>query len=204
MSSTLKLAFACCIAALIAASLLPRVLPRAGLAHAPQASNVAVPAPPPMQARPAPPAPSVVPVPVPIAARHVEPAREPEGFGFRRIDLPIGRDGHFHADVDIDGRHVPMLVDTGASYIALSARDADFLGVTPRASDFTLTMATANGLAKAAHVRLHAVHIDTLTLYDVDAIVAQPGAMNGSLLGMSFLRRLTRFEAEPDRLRLTQ
>jgi predicted aspartyl protease len=43
-----------------------------------------------------------------------------------------------------------------------------------------------------------------LSIYDVDAIVAQPGAMSGSLLGMSFLRRLTRFEAQPDRLRLIQ
>ncbi|GAC1332765.1 MAG: hypothetical protein NVSMB26_12930 [Beijerinckiaceae bacterium] len=200
MFPTLKIAFVCCIVAVIAASLLPRVLPRAGLSPAPQASNVAVSAPLPPQARSAPAAPPVV----PVAARRVEPTHEPDAFGFRRIDLPIGRDGHFHADVDIDGRHVPMLVDTGASYIALSARDADFLGVTPRPADFTLTMATANGLAKAAHVRLHAVHVDTLTLYDVDAIVAQPGAMNGSLLGMSFLRRLTRFEAQPDRLRLTQ
>jgi aspartyl protease family protein len=97
-----------------------------------------------------------------------------------------------------------MLVDTGASYVALSAEDADRLGVTPRPSDFTMTMYTANGRAKAAPVRLHAVHVDTLSVYDVDAVVAQPGAMNGSLLGMSFLRRLTRFEAQPDRLRLIQ
>ena len=97
-----------------------------------------------------------------------------------------------------------MLVDTGASYVALSAEDADRLGVITRPSDFTVTMYTANGRGKAAPVRLHAVHVDTLSIYEVDAIVAQPGAMSSSLLGMSFLRRLTRFEAQPDRLRLIQ
>jgi aspartyl protease family protein len=131
-------------------------------------------------------------------------ASRDDGFGFRRVDLPVGPGGHFRASVEINGRAIPMLVDTGASYVALSAEDADRLGVITRPSDFTITMYTANGRAKAAPVRLHAVHIDTLSLYDVDAIVAQPGAMSSSLLGMSFLRRLTRFEAQPDRLRLIQ
>ncbi|MGA8601350.1 MAG: TIGR02281 family clan AA aspartic protease, partial [Beijerinckiaceae bacterium] len=138
------------------------------------------------------------------APRPVAVASREDGFGFRRVDLPVGPGGHFRADVEIGGRTIPMLVDTGASYVALSAQDAGRLGVITRPSDFTITMYTANGPAKAAPVRLHAVHIDTLSVYDVDAIVAQPGAMNGSLLGMSFLRRLTRFEAQPDRLRLIQ
>ena len=138
------------------------------------------------------------------APRPVAVASREDGFGFRRVDLPVGPGGHFRADVEIGGRKIPMLVDTGASYVALSAQDAGRLGVITRPSDFTITMYTAKGPAKAAPVRLHAVHIDTLSVYDVDAIVAQPGAMNGSLLGMSFLRRLTRFEAQPDRLRLIQ
>src|SRR4051812_45180267 len=201
MSFALKLACFLCVLALAAAGVLPRIATRlqannsasVANASAPVASTstrVATPAPV-KEVAPAPP----LTRPAPVASR------DSDGFGFRRVDLPVGRNGHFQANVEIDGRTIPMLVDTGASYVALSAEDADRLGVITRPSDYTMTMYTANGAAKAAPVRLHAVHVDTLSVYDVDAIVAQPGAMRGSLLGMSFLRRLTRFEAQPDRLR---
>jgi aspartyl protease family protein len=208
MNFALKLACFLCVVAVAAAGLLPRIAARMSASHAAPAANAAVPLPaatPTHVATAAPaketaPAPAVVPTQKPAAPI----SRDSDAFGFRRVDLPIGPGGHFRANVEIDGRTIPMLVDTGASYVALSAEDADRLGVTPRPSDFTMTMYTANGRAKAAPVRLHAVHVDTLSVYDVDAVVAQPGAMNGSLLGMSFLRRLTRFEAQADRLRLIQ
>jgi predicted aspartyl protease len=76
----------------------------------------------------------------PVAATAPEPkpvatavaSRDADGFGFRRVDLPVGPGGHFRANVEIEGRTVPMLVDTGASYVALSAEDADRLGVITR------------------------------------------------------------------------
>ena len=207
MSFALKLAFFICAAALAAGGLMPHIAARLS-------ANQAAPTPAATPAMAA--APAHVAATWPARDREPPPARPPQrvadplvsrdsdGFGFRRVDLPVGPGGHFHANVDVDGRSVPMLVDTGASYVALSAEDADRLGVITRPSDFTITIYTANGVAKAAPVRLHAVRVDTLSVYDVDAIVAQPGTMNGSLLGMSFLRRLTRFEAQPDRLRLIQ
>jgi aspartyl protease family protein len=204
MSFALKLACFLCVLAVAAAGLLPRIATRLQASHsAPVANASAPPIVSPVQIPAPAPVKEAVPVVVPARAAAVA-SRESDGFGFRRVDLPVGRNGHFQANVEIDGRTIPMLVDTGASYVALSAEDADRLGVITRPSDYTMTMYTANGAAKAAPVRLHAVHVDTLSVYDVDAIVAQPGAMRGSLLGMSFLRRLTRFEAQPDRLRLIQ
>jgi aspartyl protease family protein len=206
MNFALKLACFLCVVAFAAAGLLPRIAAR--MSASPAAPAAAAPAPPIAPTHVATAAPPKETAPAPVVAPAQKPAapapRDSDAFGFRRVDLPIGPGGHFRANVEIDGRTIPMLVDTGASYVALSAEDADRLGVTPRPSDFTMTMYTANGRAKAAPVRLHAVHVDTLSVYDVDAVVAQPGAMNGSLLGMSFLRRLTRFEAQPDRLRLIQ
>jgi aspartyl protease family protein len=209
MSFALKLACIFCAAAFVAAGLLPRIAARMSASHsAPTAGASASPAAAPTHVATAAPAKETEPTPAPAAnaarAAAAPAPRDADRFGFRRVDLPVGRGGHFQASVEINGRTIPMLVDTGASYVALSAQDADLLGLTPRPSEFTMTMYTANGPAKAAPVRLHAVHVDTLSVYDVDAIVAQPGAMRGSLLGMSFLRRLTRFEAEPDRLRLIQ
>jgi aspartyl protease family protein len=207
MSFALKLACFLCVVALATAGLMPRIAARLSANHAaPAAAASPANAIAPTRIAGAAPAkePERVGTPEPKRAATPVASRDADGFGFRRVDLPVGPGGHFRANVEIDGRTIPMLVDTGASYVALSAEDADRLGVITRPSDFTLTLYTANGRAKAAPVRLHAVHVDTLSIYDVDAIVAQPGAMNGSLLGMSFLRRLTRFEAQPDRLRLIQ
>ena len=207
MSFALKLACFLCVVAFAAAGVLPRIVARFNASHPGPAARASAPAAPaPLHvaaaARVQETAPASARAPAPAAA--VTASRDTDGFGFRRVDLPVGRGGHFRPNVEINGHTVPMLVDTGASYVALSAEDADRLGVITRPSDFTMTMYTANGRAKAAPVRLHAVHVDTLSIYDVDAVVAQPGAMSGSLLGMSFLRRLTRFEAQPDRLRLIQ
>jgi aspartyl protease family protein len=204
MTFALKLACFLCVVAFAAAGLLPRIAARMSASHAAPAAAVPIPAAAPTHVATAAPVKESAPTPAPTQKPAAPISRDSDAFGFRRVDLPIGPGGHFRANVEIDGRTIPMLVDTGASYVALSAEDADRLGVTPRPSDFTMTMYTANGRAKAAPVRLHAVHVDTLSVYDVDAVVAQPGAMNGSLLGMSFLRRLTRFEAQPDRLRLIQ
>jgi aspartyl protease family protein len=201
MSFALKLACIFCVVAFAVAGALPRITARMNANHGAPAMNASA------AQRPAPThVATPAPVKEPAPARSAIPvaASRDDGFGFRRVDLPVGPGGHFRANVEIDGRTIPMLVDTGASYVALSAEDADRLGIITRPSDFTITTYTANGRAKAAPVRLHAVHVDTLSIYDVDAIVAQPGAMRGSLLGMSFLRRLTRFEAQPDRLRLIQ
>jgi aspartyl protease family protein len=207
MSFALKLACVLCVVAFAAAGLLPRIAARFNPNHAVPAASASAPqmtVPTHVAAAAPSKEPEPAATPDPKRAAPVAASRNSDGFGFRRVDLPVGPGGHFRANVEIDGRTIPMLVDTGASYVALSAEDADRLGVITRPSDFTITMHTANGRAKAAPVRLHAVHVDTLSVYDVDAIVAQPGAMNGSLLGMSFLRRLTRFEAQPDRLRLIQ
>jgi aspartyl protease family protein len=87
-----------------------------------------------------------------------------------------------------------MLVDTGASFVALTYADAAAAGIRPMPSDFNVRMATANGISSAAEVRLHEVRIDTIDVGDVPAIVMPQGAAATSLLGMSFLRKLGSFK----------
>ena len=60
-------------------------------------------------------------------------------------------------------------------------------------SDFNIRMATANGMASAAEVRLREVRLDTIDVADVPAIVMPQGAMATSLLGMSFLEEARQF-----------
>jgi len=112
--------------------------------------------------------------------------------------------GHFAADVDIDGHAIRMLVDTGASLVALTNEDAATLGLRRSNGDFRVEVATANGTGRAAQTRLWRVRIGGVEIYDVDALVFPPGVLKQSLLGMSALRKLRNFEISAGRLVLQQ
>ena len=120
--------------------------------------------------------------------------------GFGNVVLNADRSGHYFAQVEIDGQRVPMLVDTGASIIALRYEDASSLGIYPSPSDFTVRISTANGEMRAARVNLREVRLDNITVPDVDAVVLPAGAADKSLLGMSFLKKLASFEISEGRL----
>jgi aspartyl protease family protein len=95
--------------------------------------------------------------------------------------------GHFFAQGMINGSQVRMLVDTGASLIALPAADAQRMGI-----DYLRgsrgTVSTANGVVPVYRVRLDTVRIGDLELNQVDALVQEQG-LPIALLGMSFLNR---------------
>lgn len=112
--------------------------------------------------------------------------------------------GHFAADVDIDGHRIRMLVDTGASLVALTSEDAAMLGLRRAGSDFRVAVATANGMGHAAQARLWRVRIGGVEIYDVDALVFPPNVLKQSLLGMSALNKLRNFEISAGRLVLQQ
>jgi aspartyl protease family protein len=122
----------------------------------------------------------------------------------REAILTANAQGHFAAGVYIDGLRIPMLVDTGASFVSLSNEDAARLGLHPTAADFRVPMSTANGVAYAAKVHLWRVNIGDVEIYDVDAVVNPPGSLKTSLLGMSALRKLRNFEFSGGRLVLEQ
>jgi len=119
---------------------------------------------------------------------------------FNSVTLEADRNGHYRADVEVFGRRIKMLVDTGATIVALTNEDADALGVRPMPADFTLSLGTANGAVQAAAVRLAEVRIGGITAQDVPAVVMPQGAMRESLLGMSFLKKLGGFEVAGGKL----
>ncbi len=110
-------------------------------------------------------------------------------------------DGHYWAEADIDGRAIRVLVDTGASVVALTRDDALRLGLRLRPSDFTQTVETASGSVRAAPVDLKHVAVAGARVEDVRALVVEKGLPH-SLLGMSYLGRLSAFEARPTGLTL--
>jgi aspartyl protease family protein len=124
--------------------------------------------------------------------RQAEPARIVSRG--RTVEIRAGRHGHFFASAEINGRSIDVMVDSGASIVALSYDDARRAGVHVRNSDFTQRVSTANGLARVAPVVLDRVSIGDITVRNVSAAVGEPGSMATSLLGMSFLGRLQRVD----------
>ena len=111
-------------------------------------------------------------------------------------ELKAGSMGHYSARATINKADIDVMVDTGASVVALSYEDAQNAGLRPNTLDFTVDVSTANGAVKAARVKLDRVEIDTVRVDDVDALVLPQGALKGTLLGMSFLSKLTSFKSE--------
>ena len=106
-------------------------------------------------------------------------------------------DGHFWADAQVDGHPVHFLIDTGATAVALTAADARNLGIDPDGLSYTYTVMTANGPGRAARVKLGVVSVGNAQVLDVDAFVIDKG-LQTSLLGMTYLGRLSKFEASQD------
>ncbi|RMD91126.1 MAG: TIGR02281 family clan AA aspartic protease [Alphaproteobacteria bacterium] len=108
-------------------------------------------------------------------------------------------DGHFHIAAEVDGTTVTFLLDTGASHVILSARDARRLGLAPPADAFVERYRTGNGIVRAAPVVLRRVRIGDIVLDDVRASVSA-GDFGASVFGMSALARLSGVEMRDDLL----
>jgi aspartyl protease family protein len=102
------------------------------------------------------------------------------------------RQGHVVLDAVVNGAPVHFLVDTGATFVALSRRDAAAAGFTDGDLVFRGRMATANGVVGAAPVRLRELRIGQFSVGDVPAVVMDH--LGISLLGQSFLNRLDSYE----------
>jgi aspartyl protease family protein len=116
------------------------------------------------------------------------------------VEIEAADNGHFNAEVEINGRPVEVMIDTGATMVALSYEDAERAGLLLNDSDFTSAVSTANGMARVAPVTLDRVSIGNITVRNVPAAVTERGRMRTSLLGMSFLRKLSRFDMRSGRL----
>ncbi|HEX9752894.1 MAG TPA: TIGR02281 family clan AA aspartic protease [Methyloceanibacter sp.] len=122
--------------------------------------------------------------------------------GVTEVRIRKRLDGHFTASVKVNGKKISMIVDTGASSIVLKPEDAKKAGIDVSKLTYRVPVLTANGRTVAARVRLDEVSIGPLDRKNVDALIAQPGALTQSLLGMSFLSRLRSYEFSGDFLTL--
>jgi aspartyl protease family protein len=140
-----------------------------------------------------------------VAAAHPDTAAAPSSAtSSRSVVIAPSRGGHFRVEGRVDGRRIDFMVDTGASVIALKPEDAATLGIRPVPSDYVAMVKTANGAIRVAPVELDTVEIEDLEVHNVAAIVLPAGVAPENLLGLSFLRRLRRFEYADGKLVLEQ
>ena len=107
------------------------------------------------------------------------------GAAGNRIVLTAGSGGHFFTLGQINGQSTQMVVDTGATSIAMSTSDAQRLGVNYKSGQM-VSMSTANGVIPGWVIKLSSVRVGDVTVHGVDAIVSS-GSMPYVLLGNSYL-----------------
>jgi len=116
------------------------------------------------------------------------------------VEIARGNRGEFAIIVEINGARISTVYDTGASAVVLTQEAAKAAGLPLDFLNYSIAVETANGRARAAPVTLDRIKVGGITERAVPALIAQPGQLRMSLLGMSFLNRLKSSEVRGDRL----
>lgn len=117
------------------------------------------------------------------------------------VTLQADGRGHYMVQGQINGGSVRMLLDTGATMIAMPASDARRLGIDYRKGEVRY-LSTANGVVPAFRVKLNTVKVGDIELNQVDAVIQEQG-LPIILLGMSFLNR-TEMRRDGEQMVLTK
>jgi aspartyl protease family protein len=120
--------------------------------------------------------------------------------GHATVTLDKADNGHFEARILVNGAPVRTVVDTGATSIVLTSEDAQAAGFNPAALSYTIQVSTANGMARAAAVKTKEVAIGGIVRKDMPVMIAAPGMLSQSLLGMNFIGSLSGFDVRGDRM----
>lgn len=124
------------------------------------------------------------------------------GSGRNSVTLSPDSRGQYLTDGQINGGHIRFMVDTGATTIAISAAQAQRLGIDYRSGQRTYAVVADGRRVPSYLVKLDSVSVGDITLFGVDALVGE-GGMDAALLGMTFLSR-TEMRREGQNLTLTK
>lgn len=122
----------------------------------------------------------------------------------RKVVVAADGRGHFSSTFKLNGRQVDGMIDTGATLVAVNTSTARRIGLSLNPSDFSHEVNTANGSIKAAVVMIDRLQIGSISVDSVQAIVLDDKALRTNLIGMSFLNRLGKYQAENGTLLLVQ
>ncbi len=119
------------------------------------------------------------------------------------IEVPRHFDGHYYLVLHLNDVPVEFIVDTGATDVVLNQQDAERIGLNLDDLVFSGLANTANGTVSTARARVNQVRLGDIQDNGMNVSV-NGGEMDGSLLGMSYLRRFESIEIRGDRLFLTR
>lgn len=140
--------------------------------------------------------------PASVASLSVEP--QPTNSARRMATIRSRPDGHYWTRALVNKKStVEFMVDTGASVVALTYKDAQKMGLRPDKLDYRWEIRTAGGVTMGASVKIDSIQINQVHVKNVDAMVLRSD-LQQSLLGMSFLRELYSYEFRGDRLLIRQ
>ena len=122
--------------------------------------------------------------------------------GRNTVTLIRSDNGHFEAAAGVNGQSIRFLVDTGATAIVMSARDARAAGIDVDQLNFNIRTQTANGTGRAARATIDQFYLGGIERNNLTVMVAEPGRLVQSLLGQQFLESLHSYEKRGDRLTL--
>ncbi len=101
--------------------------------------------------------------------------------------------GHYFVQAEVNGVDILFLVDTGASDVALTRKDAVAIGLPVDRLSYEMPYKTANGVAYGARVKLDSIKLGPISETNIAGSVLTEG-LDYSLLGMSFLDKLTGYK----------
>jgi aspartyl protease family protein len=131
-----------------------------------------------------------------LTAANREPERRTQALGGRSARIEAGRGGHYTVEARMNGRPIEVLVDTGATLVAINESTARRLGIQLTPADFKYRVRTANGITEAAAATIKEIRIGQVIVRDVEASVSRDSALSTTLLGMSFLGKLRKVSFE--------
>lgn len=111
------------------------------------------------------------------------------------LRVPMGQDGHFHVRATINGVARDMMVDSGATTIALSTETAKAANINLDESPFPVVLDTANGTTTARRVTIGDLQVGPISAKDIEAS-ASDNLGTQDLLGMNFLSKLKAWRVE--------
>ncbi len=121
------------------------------------------------------------------------------GWALEEVVLDREADGHFYANVRIDGMTYRMLVDTGASVVALTGSDASAMGIYWDDMDVRPIAQGAGGAVEGVGATITRMNVGDHEAQDVRAMII-PDGLQISLLGQSYLSTLSKVEITGDRM----
>lgn len=114
----------------------------------------------------------------------------------RETTLEKERNGHFYTYANVNGEPIRFVVDTGASFVALTVKDAKRLGIPFAPGEFQVIGEGASGLVRGKLVQLDFVEIDGKRVTNVKAAILEGSRL--SLLGQSYLSRMGEVQMRGD------